>query len=235
MISYGELAFELLNLSEDVEQDREYRETARDIYRKLKDALENYKENLLNKAEGGYWVDGNNIGYSAFIFYFAPKDHTAGYKKYKDYHMIKIPALTKDGSAENLEFRLHSNKRTIIHEIIHALDNMRFDKSMGTFYDVEERGGEKYWNSPNEYNAYFQDAANELEEFINHMTTYEFEAFEDSFKSFEKFKDWAFDKFFHDEFLDNLNSKYKKKLLKRLYKLYDKFKQEGKLNKNRYE
>jgi len=235
MRPYSEIAKELLPINEDVEQNREYREIARKIYEKLKSALEDGKNNILNKAKNGYFVDGNVIGHSAFIFYFAPEDHTSGYKKHKDYHMIKIPVLPEDGSPENIEFRLHEMKKTIVHEIVHALDNMRFGKEMEDFYSSEDLGTKKYFNKPNELNAYYQGAVNELEEFIEDMTPHEFETYKDSFKDFQNFKEWAFDLFFEKEFLDALNKKNRRKIVKRLSKYFQKIEKEGKLNKNRYE
>lgn len=235
MRSYFKLAKELLALNEDVEQNREYRKFARKIYRKLKAALEDGKSNIINKAKNGYFVDGNVIGHSAFIFYFAPEGHTSGYKKHKDYHMIKIPVLPEDGSPENIEFRLHEMKKTIVHEIIHALDNMRFDKDMGDFYSSEDMGTKEYFNKPNELNAYYQGAVNELEEFIEDMSFHEFEVYEDSFENFQKFKDWTFELFFEEDFLDALNKKNQRKIEKRLSKYYQEIKKEGKISQNRYE
>ena len=114
---------------------------------------------------------------------------------------------------------------TLVHEITHYLDSARY-KSInvtGRYLDKHANADNKlnpedYFNSPHEYNAFFQGQIHELEKTLDRIgfLRREFKAL----KSIQSFIDWLLQNSttieFNDIFVRFLNDKYNRKLRKRL-------------------
>lgn len=72
-----------------------------------------------------------------------------------------------------------------------------------------------------EINAYYQEAANYIVDLLKNEDTQK--RFKEKFKSFIEFYDWMLDSVFDKTFISFLNDKYKNKLQKRVYNIYDKY------------
>ena len=65
----------------------------------------------------------------------------------------------------NIDIKQNSKlEKTIMHEIIHALDNIRSDFGMNS---STEGSYDEYVNSPSELNAHYQEMIYDVEEFID--------------------------------------------------------------------
>ncbi len=124
-----------------------------------------------------------------------------------------------------------THEQIFVHEFIHYLDRLRRKKQI-PFKSLKELGTQKttteYLSDPDEFNAWYQQKVAELEDVVNAVG----EAAPDVLV-----KNWlsAFDDFMklaRTQFasgvvgwdLDSLDKKYKQKLLKRLYGLWDDYK-----------
>lgn len=125
----------------------------------------------------------------------------------------------------------------LFHELIHFLDAQRWkgQGEVGPTYDVKEveESPEKYVNDPWEFNAFFQQGANRIQEEMEkslkpgpYSLTLEdlVEAHFDN--GFASWKSWGWPlSFFNKGFLSLLDSKYQRKFDKRLYQLWVELKQ----------
>lgn len=113
------------------------------------------------------------------------------------------------------------DKNTFIHEYIHFLDHLRYrdrglSKTSAKYLDSNDIEG--YYNTPEEFNAYYQEGQNQIVRMWKNLP--------DDFKkkrleSYKAFQDWAIDiNFFDRDFLTHINKKYLKKFKKRLANLY---------------
>jgi len=115
---------------------------------------------------------------------------------------------------------LFSNRqfmKVFVHEYIHIMDDIRSD---GHVAGGEARGNwEEYYNSPEEFNAFFQEAVSGLENALESMG-------EDGrgriLQSFEHFSR-AFFSYLQDDFKEAMSQNTRKRLMKRLYSTYDYF------------
>lgn len=227
MSDYTDLVQALLSESE--EQDLQFRNQARTIYDQLKSALEKNKDDLLIQSnDEGYIVRGKDIDNDLkdFIFKFVSKGRDTGYAFIKDFHVIHIPALKAPNDPDHLETRLVGNRDSIIHELIHALDQERIDNDIKGSSDIFKRDEpEDYFNHPNEINAYYQEGVASLEQFFDEIVPQHKGVIQtvvqDKADTFEKFSDWAFENFFNEHFIDHLDQKNKRKILKRLSRWYN--------------
>jgi len=118
---------------------------------------------------------------------------------------------TKDDLGVNsdlarLRFKSWVGEHIFIHEFIHFLDKNRYGDTY-SFTDTSTR--EKYYNSPQEYNAFTQEIITKILKNKNKLKGLSFDVF---LKKALKFGD--------DDFIKNLNDEYIKKLRKRLYQIY---------------
>lgn len=116
-------------------------------------------------------------------------------------------------------------KSTLIHELTHYIDYKRytgnFKKSTNTHQMVLDKKFVNYVNDPLEYNAHYIQAMADVEAVIEGMYRYDdpatFNAFMSDFKEFVI----LFKKMYSQSYLALVNSKYKKKILKRMYTTYN--------------
>ena len=136
--------------------------------------------------------------YSTIIIYVPKEIFT---KKLSDKQLNKI-----------LQNTLENLKEPLFHEIIHMLDNARFDTSKGLTKD--------YINSPTEFNAYFQMTAQHFDELLEKAIS------EDNFEKYFGSSGYQF----IEKFLSKLEEtrpgtvkgiqKEKSRWYKRIYQLY---------------
>ena len=111
-------------------------------------------------------------------------------------------------------FKNWISENEFIHEFTHFLDNNR----RGNTYDFKNPETDKeYFNSPEEYNAYYQ-------EIINKILQNKSKLIGISFADFLK-KSY---KYGYKKWLNNLSADYMKKLKNRLYKIYNEINSVGK-------
>lgn len=223
MSDYSELAAGVF-LSESEEEDLQYRERARQIFNDLKSALESRKNELLDPNGDGFLVKGRDIDpkYSNLVFRFLPEGSERGHAYIKGFDLVQIDVLKGPRDPEYLETRLTGYKDIFIHELIHVFDRERSNVHVKSS-DLARAGDyEGYFNDPGEFNAYYQEGVHALEEFfeIAHDMVIE-KVVEDYAATFQDFADWALENFFNESFVEHLNEKYRKKLLRRLSKWYE--------------
>jgi hypothetical protein len=105
-----------------------------------------------------------------------------------------------------LRFKSWVEEHIFIHEFIHFLDKNRYGDTY-SFTNPSTR--EKYYNSPQEYNAFTQEIITKILKNKNKLKGLSFDVF---LKKALKFGD--------EDFIKNLNDEYTKKLHKRLYQIY---------------
>jgi len=111
------------------------------------------------------------------------------------------------------------NKDYFIHEFIHYLDWKRSGGHKPSFSDKTTL--EEYFNSPTEYNAYYQEAANFVVKML--MDDKILDKFKERYKNYKDFYEWMTAQVFDKNFIKYLNASNKVKLQKRVYNIYDKF------------
>lgn len=129
-----------------------------------------------------------------------------------------VMILPEDPAKEtDISFKLSSVQISeMLHEIIHYFDRKRQttptkNAVFGKVKGVPSHETERYYNSPIEFNAYFQQGMHNV---MNHI-----EKTNPQLGSFEDFKrEHLVD--FNLSFRQNLNAEYQKKFDRRLYKIY---------------
>lgn len=183
--------------------------------------------------------------FGPLIVALVAKGNGAGFAMHKGVPFISLDALIADDDPKFLETRINSVKKSFVHEFIHFLDVQRGVPSIGS--ERMRRGGswEDYAIAPDEFNAFYQEGASEVEGFYRSRQTRRlgdiyvkakhanvidqfwekilFPALAD-YKAFERFALPKFDKDWVKAI--QMNSKYKRKLQKRLYGLYEHLKKE---------
>lgn len=137
--------------------------------------------------------------------------HTSKYK------VIVCAYLNSYGDDSYIDSRL--DRTAFSHELTHYLDDKRSNGGVQASHGSNTLSD--YYNSPAEFNAFYSETAlfildimqkNEL--VLNSMKKY---------TTFEAFRNMII-KQFDQEFINNLNESYRRKLDKRLYNLYEEFK-----------
>jgi hypothetical protein len=186
-----------------------------------------------SKQFEGYILLGRFIKEKLSIL-FAPKTiEDSGLGRVNGHSIMIIPVLQSSYNLANIESRLSNVKKNIVHEYIHYLDRIR---SGGKLAGTTTKGKEDYVNSPAEFNAFYQEGANEIEDFIKIVSDKVEKrrpgTLSKYFVNFEVFKKKVINKF-HPEFIENLNKKYQRKLDKRLVNLYNSLEDKYRLNGKR--
>lgn len=123
----------------------------------------------------------------------------------------------EEGSRNKKLVNIFEDKREeFIHEFTHYLDRKRIPDLPYT-----SEIGKEYFNDPRELNAYYQQALGELTSKLKNNPDYLEDKIEE-WESFSKFKNWMFSNIFDSKFIKYLKNKHKKRIIKRLYKFYDK-------------
>lgn len=197
--------------------DLENRQKAKEILLKIISQLPLEKPQKSPK-EIFYWIDPD---YATIKLSFKPEseDFHAQYQAGSyDTIIVYVPKeiFTKRLSDKQLnkvlQNALKNLKEPLFHEIIHMLDNARFDTSKGMTKD--------YINSPTEFNAYFQMIAQQFDELLPKAIS------EDNFEKYFGSSGYQF----IEKFLSNLEKirpgtvkaiqKEKSRWYKRIYQLY---------------
>ena len=224
------------------EVDRSYRQQAATFFMKYKNWMKNVdKFDMILQDKGFEW---NVPGY--YVLRASQID-----KQYQDLAIVILASeeyLRKDSSATfgKLKFKGKSynsiflplpymlSKNIFVHEFIHYLDSIRFKKDFHTSAKsalyLDKGDIERYYLTPEEFNAYFQEGANNIEEHIDELGEVlknillsKFDSFVDSFASNPKLRKEKKAEFFDDNFLQSMylkNTKYKNKFRSRLYQFF---------------
>lgn len=140
--------------------------------------------------------------------------------------VMVLPVLKAPFDTTYVATRMTGVEKTFLHEFIHYLDQHRYKgKAPESVALLRKHGFAGYYNSPSEFNAYYQEAANEILSTLRTIKKYAEPRKPGSLASF--IKDYStFEKrflappYFEQGFLEAINDKYRKKLLQRLYGLY---------------
>ena len=127
-------------------------------------------------------------------------------------------------------------KKTFVHEFIHYLDYKRGDTRQNTAKLLRTKGEKAYYNTPGEFNAYFQEGEQEVEDLFKAIAKVKLSAghsdkLKEMLSDIEIFKNWVVLKsnMFSKDWYNSLELKWKKKFMKRLYTLYIALKKEYKI------
>lgn len=233
-MNFYQLNESFTRLFEDIEDDTRYRNTARRYVRKLiamrdNNELDKYLHTYRN-AESYLIIPGKDIdnALKGHVIVMAPYNKRpaegvyAGIGEYSGnaydkavviYNMSKKLAKTENW----LGLVLDENR--LIHEFIHLFDEQRSSSRLPSINADGSISPEEYYNNPHEFNAYYQEGISELEDTLSTMQNKIPDFYEEklsNWKEFYRFAKMRFD----DGFLQYLNSKYRRKLEKRLYAYY---------------
>lgn len=209
--------------------DIEFRKQAVEFYNSLKEYFSNdWAINNLKKIDkGGYFFDVSAINekYRGLVILFFPENSkhfpnfSAGTTN-SGHKVLIFPTLLNDWDLKYLSTRLIGSKESIIHEFIHYLDQLRYKKknykgASKKFVDIGDI--ENYFNTPAEYNAYYQEGINYWEDLEERLPRDKLDPITKDFKSFYN---WMTTKIFRSDYIKRMNPEYKKKFQKRLYDYY---------------
>lgn len=215
--------------------DQQYTDKAEKIFNKVRKALKNDKYKHLS-SDDGFILYGNNIdpSISDLVFFFVHPNHnilkqgvvsrsedvvtnySLGVLK-DGRHIMICGNLIEPNNDKYIDTRL--NKNLFIHEFIHYLDEKRYGKNKKKTKTIDLETFEDYYNTPEEFNAYYQEGAYALRNFFKKDGFVPDEIKQEKIKNFYSFKKLAL-KFFDEHFVKELNKKFKKKLNKRLAGMY---------------
>jgi hypothetical protein len=118
-------------------------------------------------------------------------------------------------------------KDVVVHEMIHVLDPGRREGN-GSARALDAGGRDSYFNSPSEWNAFWQEGAAQLERMLRNKMMQNPDVFDTFFGdgSLRAMQGRA-GKFWDDEFLDAMNAKTRRKFDKRLAALWSELRDQG--------
>lgn len=226
-------------LQEKYETDKKYRNEAEKAYSKFMDYIRKKAtpDDLIEyKPEKGAVIFGKEIGYKNLLFIVNPGNRgTAGFSnsgiklKGKLYKVIMIYGLRNVFA--QLDKRAlegtYIDGGTFVHEFIHYLDSER-GSERGNYSSAKalQKGYAEYYNTPQEFNAFFQEISSFVENIIQTAervnSTKTLDKWLKTFNDFDKTIKQVLkqDATLHG-YITLLNKKYSKKYIKRLYNLYD--------------
>jgi hypothetical protein len=191
-----------------------------------KDGVVPFKE---HKNSGGWVITGNKFGYPDLAVILSPTSSYggSGYSASGTKVRGQLKIIVIDTLMEPFNFKYANtrfNKRDFVHEFIHYLDGKRGHDDQNTATLLKTKGEKAYYNTPAEFNAYFQEGAQETEDLFKGVAKAKPSHLQVMLASFDTFKHWVTTKsgsaFFSKHWFDALEGKWKKKFLKRLYTLY---------------
>jgi len=221
-------------------RDKKFRKEATDFYSKLQRyiSFERNVEELVQNMTGnygGYVLDAGKIDsrYKKLLIFLIPskigsKGVAGGYgKNKKKQDVILLPVLKGPFDVTYLNTRMGGSKKVFVHEFIHYLDDRRTKTEKGVGVASKHKGktisDKEYYNNPKEFNAFYQEGSNEIEEFFTSPRISLWAKTQIMGKNFDQFMKNT-GKFFADGYVESLNSKNRKKFLQRLYGLYESLK-----------
>lgn len=215
--------------------DQKYTDRAQKIFKKVRNALKNGEYKKMS-SDNGYIIHGEDIDPSIndLVFAFVHPSHDilnqGVVNKIENFVTNYSLGVLKDGryiiicgnliepnSDKYIDTRL--NKDLFVHEFIHYLDKKRYGKSKKNTKTID-LSIEDYYNTPEEFNAYYQEGAYGLRNFFKKNGHVPDDIKKEKIKDFETFKNVAL-RFFDEHFIKGLNKKFKKKFNKRLAGLYN--------------
>ncbi len=211
-----------------VQNDKYYYDIAEEFYEKMIIELNN--NNFINQNDGNILFKASeiNLDYRDLLIIFTSyntektkppfgNDTLKSYYSfgsYKEYKVIVISNLKYDKIPSK-----GISKESFIHEFIHYLD---FKRSKGFKPNFDDKTTiSDYYNSPTEYNAYYQEAATYIVNLFKDMDI--LNKFKEKYETFDKFLKWMLENVFDKDFIKNLNDKNKRKIKKRIYNIYSEF------------
>lgn len=155
-----------------------------------------------------------------FVFKEADYKNTGMYKKdfnaedREGSHVIILNVLeevSKEYLIENVDSIFEGHRKTMVHEITHALDDRRSN------YEISP--DQNYHESDQEINAYFIDAIDDMSKAIFYRHDGKIP---EEWRDFDTFKKRFFRLYFSDSFRGKITKKVKNRIIKRLYKYWNK-------------
>lgn len=235
MIKYTTIKINNANEKADIE----FRKEAVRVHKKLVDYLKkNKNNNNFSTASGykGYVINVKdflpssmlNNSYDLYIILgygsFNPGLGKASVNgRISDIMLLNV--LKNEYDLTDIDSRINSGyRKTFIHEFIHYLDNMRRKDKGFHKTNPRESGLKDYYNSPEEFNAYYQETADDVYNFFSRLhkkvSNPNIEKLiNEKLSSFKNFYT-MFKLHSYPGFIENLNSTYKRKLDKRVYNFY---------------
>lgn len=221
--------------------DRIYRQEALEYFDVLLDYVKRNEKSIhyrrpRHEKFGGYLITPQNLRthrtYPDLFIVLAAQGHMAGIGSKGDLKYIVVPVLLEPFNTKYLASRLRGAKKIFVHEFIHYLDQHRYKgQPPESAKMLRTKGWEAYYNSPAEFNAYYQEGANDVLEFLRIVQQHAeplkpgtVAGYISSFPVFEK--NFAKKPYFNEDFLKALNQKYKRKFMRRLVDLYQEIRKE---------
>jgi hypothetical protein len=184
-------------------------------YTHLKDNSILFEASNIDSAYDDLWISFINYNSNSNQMPFGNNTLKGGYAfgTTGRHKVIVIPNLKEDRDPTWI------SKDSFIHEFIHYLDYVR---SKGKFKDFNQNTTvSDYYNSPSEYNAYYQEAANYLVNLLKDDAV--LAKIKEKHPTFNTFYKWMLDNVFSKRFIANLNDKNKLKIEKRIYNIYSEY------------
>jgi hypothetical protein len=224
-------------LVEKEEVDIQFRQEAESFYNDLISYLKSKKDKDMKPVDQGYFkqsfvlpAHAINKKYEDLILVFASSTRFTNFKaafgRDSGKGWMVLPVLKKGGTYDaGVLPGLQKSKSTIIHEFIHYLDSMRYKGDYEKATTSMAKGppnSKDYYNNPQEYNAYYQQAVSEFADAVDRARkaghTHRLQYYlpnnvNDFVKNFKT-------GFIRPELLHNLNPKLMRNLDKRVADLY---------------
>jgi len=153
-------------------------------------------------------------------------DATVAVKKVNDRTIYLVLVLLEEPFEDSTNLHHRLNWKNILHEFVHVIDMRRSNPDLNSIANIASGNHDAYFNHALELNAYFQEG---LAGVLRVLSTgnQRTEAF--PFGSFVEFNEFAMP-FFRADWTKALTDSNKKRVTRRLYKLYDKLRSDWKGN-----
>jgi len=227
--------------------DRYFRDKANEIYKNIKDWLDRdieriaiedreYGSSELRKNDyGGYTLKYDEMfdpEIELNILFLPEKTMSTsthkvhggfGHDKRTGKSVIMLPILLGKYDLTYLNTRF--SERIFIHEVIHYLDSLRMTTApSGKSKEVPSVMAD-YYNSPVEFNAYYQEGISKLDGYLANELI-RVRIYNNLDMTFEEFYEKVKKSIFDFEFIDSLNQRNERALIKRLYDFFETKKKE---------
>lgn len=232
----------IVDLFENEQSDQANRLEARQSADKIQEWLDNFGETAykkFKKSSNGLSLPASSFGlpYKNLTILFSKGEQSGSYGTFADdldKKFIRIKIIRGESDFLNLNLRFKTTGRSIfIHEFIHYLDDVKadfYDRRVQQDLDLSTSSGwKKYVNSPEEYNAFYQQAVTKLEDRLDKFEVKLETGAYDRLKKHllgmtpQQFVEWfksVDTKFFHLGANEYFDEKYDRKLDKRLARFF---------------
>lgn len=232
----------LFELFETEDDDQINRMTARETANNISVWLDKNADNIKSKLQltrYGYKISAKAMGlpYKNLFLIFSKGNNAASFGTFTNNpnnKFIMLKLLLDLSEITNIDVLFKKYGRSLfIHEFIHYLDDKRVDyKNSGVdqhFDFNNEKDWQKYISSPEEFNAYYQQATAKLEDRLDEFEDKIHTGDYDRLKTFlqkmtvSEFVEWFKSEnsdMFHSGVIKHFDEKYTKKLNKRLARFF---------------